>query len=109
MEIPWQRKELPSLGSKIPKKQAAESRVSYPLPVTPVRTKMDFLDNKEKMLTGGGGQCPKEAGHLCLCWAKGMSSFLSMSKTLVTDEKLGQASHQSLHSPSMPSWKRLPD
>lgn len=65
MEIPWQRKELPSLGSRVHKKQAeAESRVSYPLPVTPVRTKMDFLDNKEKMLTGGGGQCPKEAGHL---------------------------------------------
>lgn len=63
VKILWQRKELPSLGSRIHKKQAeAESRVSYPLPVSPVRTKMIFLDNKEKMLTGGGGQCPKEAG-----------------------------------------------
>lgn len=55
MELPWQRRELPSLGSRVRKNLAEESRVSYPLPVTPVRTKMDFLDNKEKMLTGGGG------------------------------------------------------
>lgn len=25
---------------------------------------MDFLDNKKRLLTGVGGQCPKEVGYL---------------------------------------------
>lgn len=62
---PGKRRELPGPGSRVHKKQAgAESRVPHSSPVTPVRSKMDFLDNKKRLLTGVGGQCPKEVGYL---------------------------------------------